>query len=92
MYKRGKNRLFYQSKEETKQTIVVEIITPSLNTIGPLNMEFFNKGLYYIDVWFSDLGSHVFYVYENNVQKYRDILVVSSGKYVIYPDGEKIIY
>lgn len=63
---------------------------PNLEIKGPFIMDFFADGLYYIDVVFTKLGSHVFYVYENNVKKHEEILVVSGGQYVIYPKGNVI--
>lgn len=85
--------MFYQSNVETLQTVTTEIITPCLTKLGPWPLTFVEKGLYYIDVWFATIGSHVFYVYENNILKHKDILVVgtSGSPHIIYPNEERII-
>jgi len=92
VYVRGKHRLFYQSNVETQQVVTAKIITPELETKGPLTMAFLSEGLYYMDVWFTKMGSHVFYVYENGIKKKQEILVVEQApRYIIYPDKEYLI-
>ena len=87
MYERGQNRLFYQSNLEFPQNVTATVINPKLETSGPFKMIYISDGLYYLDVFFSELGSHVFYVYEEDVKKCRYILRVDSGKYLVYPHG-----
>jgi len=92
VYSRGRTRLFYQSNIDIAQTVTAKIINPELETKGPLSMTFVSDGLYYMDVWFTKIGSYVFYVYENGVRKHKDILVVGDSlRYIIYPDEEYLI-
>ena len=87
MYNRGNNRLFYQSNTSSEQKVTAEVIKPDLTMVGPFEMMFVEDGLYYLDIFFTDFGSHVFYVYEEGVKKFRDILRVNNGQFVIYPKG-----
>jgi hypothetical protein len=91
VYARGKNRLFYQSKILEEKDVFLEITTPSLDVLSNVGMTYFEDGLYYADIWFLDLGSHVFKVYEDGEIKHKEILHVSSGKYIIYPESGRII-
>lgn len=54
-------------------------------------MTFFEDNTYYIDIWFKNLGSYLIRVFEDGDKKHEDILVVSTGSHVIYPDLEKLI-
>lgn len=85
MYSIGVNRLFYQSKEETQQAVAAVVVSPNLEEEGPFNMVYRSNGLYYLDFCFSMSGSHVFYVYENEVKRHNEILVVSNSNLIIYP-------
>lgn len=51
----------------------------------------FENNLYYLDVVFSCKGSYVFTVFEDGVKMHQDILHVSAGKYIIYPETENIL-
>jgi len=83
MYELGNHRLFYQAKEKISVTVIIR--TPDLGVTGPFDMIFVDDKLYYFDIVFRQLGSHVFDIYENGVKRHRDILVVSGGNLVIYP-------
>jgi len=91
VYRRGKARLFYHSKNNTINDIKIKIITPLLEERGPWPMINYGDGLYYIDIWFTLLGSHVFFVYENGEQVHKNILVVDGGQHIIYPDTERMV-
>jgi hypothetical protein len=85
-FSRGRNRLFYQSTLEIPQNVTAKIINPLLEDNGPYKMTYVKNGLYYLDISFKHFGPYMFYVYEEDVKKYGDILRVIEGKFVIYPD------
>lgn len=87
MYKIGKHRLFYCSNANFQVNITAEIIKPNLETGDLIEMTYFDDKLYYMDVYFTDIGSHVFNVYENGVRKHREILLISGGNLILYPEG-----
>lgn len=86
VYRLGTNRLFYVATSDSELTVTVDITMPSLKTSGLLTMTSVNNGLYYLDMCFTELGSHVFTVFEDGVKKYRDILLVSNGDLILYPE------
>ena len=86
MYKLGTNRLFYTATSDSQLAVTFNITTPSLKNNGLHEMNYLQDGLYYLDIVFTELGSHVFTVYEDGIRKYRDILLVSNGDLVIYPN------
>lgn len=79
--------MFYCAASDSETTITAEIIKPSLKTSDLIEMTYFGDKLYYLDVVFSEVGSHVFNVYENGVKKHREILLVSNGSLILYPEG-----
>lgn len=85
MYRLGKHRLFYCSVSGSQANVAAEIITPCLETSGLIEMTYFDNNLYYFDVVFTVIGSHVFTVYENGIKKHREILVVSNSSLILYP-------
>jgi len=87
VYKLGKHRLFYCSNSDLQTNVAAEIIKPSLEISDLIEMTYFNDKLYYFDVCFTESGSHVFNVYENGVKKHREILSVSGGNLILYPEG-----
>lgn len=40
----------------------------------------------YLDVIFRKYGSYLFIVFEDDVKTHQDILHVSAGKYIVYPE------
>ena len=87
MYKLGKHRLFYCSNSNSQVNVNAEVIKPSLETSDLIDMIYFGDKLYYMDVCFDEIGSHVFNVYENGIKKHREILLVSGGDLILYPEG-----
>jgi len=92
VYSIGKQRLFYISKVSGNNIVETEIINPGLNKSPRFPMVYFEDNIYYFDIHFKTRGSYVFRIYENNVLVHKDILKVSSGKYVVYPETESIIW
>jgi len=90
-YNRGKNRLFYQSKLTDEQDVKVNILNPKLELSNQIPMIFLGDGLYYVDVWFRNAGSHFVKVYENGNIKHKDILKVVHVGHIIYPDIERLV-
>ena len=86
MYRLGTNRLFYASTPGSQSVVTVDIITPSLKKNGLYEMIYLYDSLYYLDVCFTELGSHVFTVFENGIKKHRDILLVSNSDLILYPE------
>jgi len=78
--------LFYASTPGSQSVVTVDIITPSLKKNGLYEMIYLYDSLYYLDVCFTELGSHVFTVFENGIKKHRDILLVSNSDLILYPE------
>ena len=91
MYLRGKNRLYYKSNSVGNKTVEIDILNPKLERTNKLPMIFFEDNTYYIDIWFKNIGSYLIRVFEDGDKKHEDILVVSTGNHIIYPDMEKLI-
>ena len=91
MYLRGKNRIFYKSNTVGNKIVEIDILNSKLERTNKLPMTFFNDNTYYIDIWFRNIGSYLFRVFENGIKKHEDILVVSAGNHIIYPDVERLI-
>ena len=90
MYNIGTNRLFYTSINAAGKNVSAEILTPQLKKYT-FEMKQFENNVYYLDVVFSCRGSYLFSVLEDGVETHQDILHVSAGKYVIYPETDNIL-
>lgn len=91
MYAQGKNRLLYSSNNDGPQDVTVKITNPKLESFGPWAMKFVEGSLYYIDIWFRNLGSYLFCVFEDGTQVYQNILVVSRNAHIYFPDVDKLV-
>jgi hypothetical protein len=85
MYTIGKQRLFYVSQTSGNKLVEAEIISPTLTEYGPFEMTWLTDDTFYIDIIFRTSGSYVFKVFENSTQVHRDILRITRGRYVVYP-------
>lgn len=78
--------MFYCSNSDYQVNVTAKIIKPNLKNTE-IGMTYFTDKLYYFEVCFGETGSHVFVVYENGIQKHREILLVSGGgDLTIYPE------
>lgn len=91
MYAVGKNRLFYESKSETHKDVEIEILNPDLRSSQRLSMEHVNQFTYYIDIWFRQYGPYLVKVYEDGIERHKDILNVTRPGIILYPDEERFI-
>jgi ABC-type enterochelin transport system substrate-binding protein len=83
VYKTGTNRLFYSSETAVGKTVEIDILTPNLKQSNKKLMN--NIGdIFYVDVCFSEQGSHFMRVFENNIHKHSEILVVSGSSGLIF--------
>jgi hypothetical protein len=85
VYSVGSNRIWYSSDSAEGKLVEADILTPQLERSDKREMTDFHE-LYYIDVLFTVRGSHVIRVFEDNVLRHRDILVVDRGNLIIYPE------
>jgi len=86
MYRLGFHRIFYQSPHVNQQELTAIVLTPLLETKGPFALTYISDGLYYLDVTFRRLGSHVFSIYSGADCEAKKILVVEPGELsIIYP-------
>lgn len=90
-YRVGKNRIFYESNDSQGKDIKIEILNPLLQKSDKLQMNYFENNIFYIDVWFRNIGSHIIRVFENGVEKHKDILSVSEPGLIIYPKEGQVI-
>lgn len=84
MYVIGKNRLWYSPPSNVGNTVELDILSPDLIRSDRVPMIGLDD-VYYADVVFTQAGSHFLRVFEDDVQKHREILVVDSDNLVIYP-------
>ena len=86
MYQIGTNRLFYSSESCFGKTVEIDVLSPDLvrsekQTMLPVD------DVFYADVYFNVKGSYLIRVFENGELKHRDVLIVSSGNLILYPEG-----
>lgn len=91
MYRRGQNRIFFQSNTLTGETVEVEFVNPKLEQSSRFEMTYLSDGLYYIDIWFRWVGSHVMRVYSNDVKVGHGMLQVGGSGILVYPNQERIV-
>lgn len=84
-YRVGNNRLFYTSTTAHGKTIKLDILTPELKRSNRKVMKLIDD-IYYVDVVFQSIGSHFIRVFEDDVLKHNNILVVTHGNLIVYPD------
>ena len=91
-YLRGRNRLWYKSKtSDSEKSVEIDFLNPKLERTNKLPMIFLEDNTYYIDIWFKNIGSYLIRVFEDGDKKHENILVVSTGNHIIYPDMNKLI-
>ncbi len=91
MYTRGHNRIFFQSNVLTGEPVEAEFINPKLEQSNRFEMTYLSNGLYYVDVWFRWVGSHVMRVYKDNVKVGHGMLPVTGSGILVYPNQERIV-
>jgi len=91
VYSIGKQRLFYISKIFGNKIVEAEIVNPSLVKSNKFLMTYLEDDIYYLDVVFKSHGSYIFKVYEDGDIKLRDILVVSRGQHLFYPNMDDVV-
>ena len=90
MYNLGNNRLFYTSLTAEGTTVLAEILNPKLEKHS-FEMIQFEGNVYYLDIIFCYHGPYLFSVFEDGIEKHKDILHVSLGKHVIYPESGNFV-
>jgi hypothetical protein len=66
-------------------------LNPKLELSNKIPMIYLDDGLYYVDIWFRNAGSHFVRVYENGDIKHKEILKVGYAGHVIFPDVERLV-
>ena len=92
VYRKGKNRIFYQAFDLNGASVECDFLNPKLERSEKMPMIYFGEETYYVDVFFKYGGAYVLRAFKDGVKLNHNIIQVSdSSDLIIYPDDVTMV-